>query len=145
VGPTKRFLKRKPSFYTEEITGAAKLQFNVEVIEHSPRKIKLKVNFENPSAVSAVGPDLLTFEIKELSLFKTPTGRPLLVDSFEGGKPSITKVIPPIVADEGQMDTINDSTASAGTTLNFLSTGNFVIALILGGSMQLLWGMIRAM
>jgi hypothetical protein len=29
--------------------------------------------------------------------------------------------------------------------MNFMSSGNFVISLALGGSMQQLWGMIRAL
>ena len=40
---------------------------------------------------------------------------------------------------------ISTSTKRGGAVLNFLSTGNFALSIIMGGSMQQLWGMIRAM
>jgi len=96
--------------------------------------------------VSALGPDEFYLKVKELSLFKTAGNlKPLLKSSFPGGDPSIQKIIPPIIADEAQADTISNSTDSMGTSLNFLTTGNFFISLILCGSMAQLWGMIRAL
>jgi len=38
-----------------------------------------------------------------------------------------------------------DTTDTIGMSLNFLSTSNFLMSLILGGSLQQLWGMIRAL
>jgi len=53
-------------------------------------KIAVRANFDNPNAVSALGPDTFDLKVKELSLFKT-TGdtAPLLKSSFPGGDPSI--------------------------------------------------------
>jgi len=40
---------------------------------------------------------------------------------------------------------IENQVESAGTALSFLSSGNFVITLLMAGSLQQLWGMIRAL
>ena len=57
----------------------------------------------------------------------------------------IRKELPPIIADPLIAGGIKGATKNSKTALNFLSTGNFFVGLILGGSMQQLWGMIRAM
>jgi len=58
--------------------------------------------------------DEFTFEIKELSLFKTKRNfKQLKKESFDGGQPKITKVIPPQIVDKETAQTISDSAAKA--------------------------------
>jgi len=74
------------------------MQFTWEVTEHSGRGIKVKANFANPGAISSGVSDSLSFEIKELSLFKTvAAGDPLDISVFDGAEPVVKKVLPPII------------------------------------------------
>ena len=41
-----------------------------------------------------------------------------------------------------QLNTVTDG---GGIIVNMLSSGNFLVSIILGGSMQQLWGLIRSM
>jgi len=50
--------------------------------------------------VSATGKDEFKFAIKTLELFKTPDGEKLTLDAFDGGKPEVNKMTPPIIIDE---------------------------------------------
>ena len=65
--------------------------------------------------------------------------------SFKDGDGQIAKSVPPIIDDPEAAKNIEDTTESGGSVMNSISSGNFVISLILGGSMQQLWGMIRAL
>ena len=65
--------------------------------------------------------------------------------SFKGGDGQINKSIPPIIDDPKAANQIEDTTEQGGSVMTSISSGNFVISLILGGSMQQLWGMIRAL
>ena len=65
-------------------------------------------------------------------------------DSFKGGVPKIGGALPPIIADKKQATNIEDNAAHASKVMDMFNSGNFLLMLILGGSMQELWGMIRA-
>jgi len=69
----------------------------------------------------------------------------MTADSFEGGEPRIIKRLPGIVTDDRQADAVAGSTDQAGASVNMMTTGNFFVSLLLGGSMEHLWGMIRAL
>ena len=49
-----------------------------------------------------------------------------------------------MIVDEQQASSINTSTELAGSIMTNVSSGNFVISLVMKGSMQQLWGTIRA-
>jgi len=66
-------------------------------------------------------------------------------EGITGKDTTLSISLPTLIVDEVQAESIKSSTKNGGALLNFLSTGNFFIALILGGSMQQLFGMIRAM
>ena len=144
---TKKRPQRRLNVDNSDNSEAAKLAFTIEVSEHSSRAIKVRANFAQPGAVSALGPDEFSFKVKELSLFKSVANPKKVLDknSFPGGEPSISKAAPPMIKDEAQATSITDSADNAGVAVNALSSGNFVLSLILGGSMQQLWGMIRAL
>ena len=84
--------------------------------------------------------------IKETSLFKSAeTLDSMTKDSFEGGKPELDGGLPPQIADKEQAKSVSEKTDHAGEFMQLMSQGNFVIAIILGGSMGLIWGLIRAL
>ena len=88
----------------------------------------------------------LGMAIKEPSIFKSAkTLKSMSEDSFEGGKPELTGEVPPIIDDTEEAEQIADTSDSASELIQSLTTGNFFIGIILGGSMQYLWGMIRAL
>ena len=64
---------------------------------------------------------------------------------FNGDNPVLTFMLPPMVEDEEVVEQLNDSTDTMGTVTDYLSTSNFVVSLLIGGSMQELYGLIRAM
>ena len=66
------------------------------------------------------------------------------MENFSQEQGRIFRKIPPII-DEGMSQNLESSTAAGGDLVTALSSGNFIISLIMGGSMQQLWGMIRAM
>jgi hypothetical protein len=122
------------------------LTFRLEVTEHTSRGIKIQTVFDNPASVSALSEDQFTFEIKELSLFKSAsTLKPLDKSAFGEGDGTVRKISPPMIADEKQAESITQTTDTGGGLMNFMSSGNFLVSIILGGSMEHLWGMIRAM
>jgi hypothetical protein len=82
--------------------------------------------------------------IKEVSLFKTKTLKSLDKSTFKGGNPELGGGVPPVVADEEEASAIEDRSRQAGEVMDMFNSGNFLLMLILGGSMQQLWGMIRA-
>ena len=63
---------------------------------------------------------------------------------FASAGSKVFKKIPPII-DENLSKSLGSTTDAGGSMVTALSSGNFVISLIMGGSMQQLWGMIRAM
>ena len=129
-----------------EKTEADRLAFFVEVLNHDPQEIGIKLNFNNPQQVSQGGSnkDKLILKVVELSLFKSASGMSLDEASFEGEAGVITKSCPPIISKE-DAENIISATEDAGSILNFFSSSNFVISLLMGGSMQQLFGMIRAL
>ena len=85
-------------------------------------------------------------DIKEPSIFKSEkTLKSMTEDSFEGGKPKLKGEEPPIINNPKQAKKIEDTSETAGEFVQAISSSNFFIGLILGGSMQYLWGMIRAL
>jgi hypothetical protein len=56
----------------------------------------------------------------------------------------VFKVIPPQIA-ESERQLIMSSTKKANKLVKSVSSGNFVVSLLLAGSMQQLWSMIRTM
>jgi len=88
----------------------------------------------------------MVFQVKELSLFKAANNlKPLDKSAFGEGDGSIKKVTPPMIKDEKAAADISSTTENGGAVVNFMSTGNFLVSIILGGSMAHLWGMIRAL
>lgn len=84
--------------------------------------------------------------IKNLGLFKSAeSGSGIDVSTFESGSPEISSSLPAMISDVGQIESLNESTDFIGKLTNFVSGGNFVVSLILGGSLQYLWGFIRVM
>jgi hypothetical protein len=106
-------------------------------MEHGPRGLKLQAVFDSPDFVSATSSDDFNFGIKELTLFKTvgPLVQ-LKTESFEGGKPEIIKIVPAIIADEKKVANIASTTDEGGAALSGMTTGNFIVSLVLGGSLQ---------
>jgi len=56
-------------------------------------------------------------------------------NSFNNGDGILTKIVPPIISDPETAKTIESTTETSGGVMNFMSSSNFFISLILGGSM----------
>ena len=124
---------------------ANKFAFTPVVTEHSPSGIKIAINFDQPEALSVSGEAGVMMDIKEVSIFKTQaTMKSMSTDSFKGGLPKIGGALPPIIADKKEATEIEDKADRAAEVMDMFNSGNFLLMLILGGSMQELWGMIRA-
>jgi hypothetical protein len=81
-----------------------------------------------------------------MSLFKSASNlKPLDKSAFGEGDGSISKVSPPMIRDEKEAQNIASTTETGGALVNFMSSGNVLISIVLGGSMEHLWGMIRAL
>jgi len=94
------------------------------------------MNFATPGAVSSgSNNDNIKMKVVEQSLFKSTNFKPLDPASFKDGDGTISKSVPPIIADEEAAANIEDSTETGGDVMNFMSSGNFILSLILGGSM----------
>lgn len=75
-------------------------------------------------------------EIKEPTIFKSAkTLQSMTKDSFDGGLPQLKGEVPPIIVDKEEAEAIKDSSGDAGDFIQMLSSSNFFIGLILGGSM----------
>lgn len=108
----------------------------------------MKVDFDKSNYVSStnLGRDILKLRILNLDVFRSEaTMKPIPASSFSNGQPVLAIDLPPMISDQAQADDIKNGADTGGTIVSFLSTGNFFLSLILGGSMQQLWGMIRAL
>jgi hypothetical protein len=117
----------------------------MEITNYDPRKIKMKMHFVHGDMVSGGSDkDQVIMNILNPALFMTEGSLKRLtsINIQDGG--NVLKDVPPII-DKEVGKTIVTSTRRGGQIMNSVSSGNFIISLILGGSMQQLWGMIRAM
>ena len=106
----------------------------------------MEMNFADPNSISSGNQnDQTEMKILEVSLFQSKDLKKMDKKSFKDGEAQISKSVPPIISDPDQAKNIEETTESGGSVMNSISSGNFVISLILGGSMQQLWGMIRAL
>ena len=93
--------------------------------------------FENPQAVSnsGEGSDSLAFQIREPSVFKSAlTFRTL--EMIKSESDFMRKELPRMTADVKMAKQIEDSVENSGTVLKFVNTGNFLLSLLLAGSLQ---------
>jgi len=105
----------------------------------------MEINFDCPEMLSMSGAAQINMDIKEVSIFKTKeTMKSLSKSSFKEGTPVINGALPPIISDKEEADAIHDKSEMATKVLDMLNSGNFALMLILQGSLQELWGMIRA-
>ena len=105
----------------------------------------IKMHFKDTGSVSrGSNLDEMSIEVQEVSLFKSASSLKVMSkDSFDEGT-AIKKSVPPIVEEE-TAEKVTTTTDAGGSLLDLVSSSNFAVSLILGGSMQQLWGMIRAL
>jgi hypothetical protein len=125
--------------------------FDWHLVSHEPRLLQIKFDFENPEKLSttAYGDDKIACKVKNFGMFvSAETGERLDRSSLDGGgdgDAQLTISVPPQILDEGTAESLTATTDSMGSGVSSLTTGNFVVSLLMKGSMQQLWGMIRAM
>jgi hypothetical protein len=125
---------------------AAQLTFVPIISDHNSTGYAVNVEFDNPSALSVGGTAELSMEIKEVSVFKTKaTLKAMDTNSFDAGKPELGGGLPPIIDDPEEAKEIEETSESAADTIQAVMSSNFFLGILLGGSMQELWGMIRAL
>ena len=89
--------------------------------------------------------DKMKIHILRPHLFRSHlTLRKLVNERINGVKGVITRAIPPLI-DPDYAKTIANTTDIAGDVINQLSVSNFVLQLLMNGSLQQLFGMIRAL
>lgn len=102
--------------------------------------------FDTPNAVSALAEDKFSFKVKETSLFKSASNlKPLTKEAFGEGDGTIIKVSPPMISDKETAERIASTTESGGAMVTMFTSSNFIIMILLAGSMEHLWSLIRAM
>jgi len=117
-------------------------EFTVEVTKHDKRQIEMALNFTHPGQISAGNnKDILSVKVLEFTLFKSASSfKPIDESSFEkgntGGKDMIYKAVPSIITDKKQAVMLAESADFAEKLMNWMNSGNFIVSLILGGSMQ---------
>lgn len=77
------------------------------------------------------------------SFVSAVTGEKLEEKSFPGGYPRLVKELPPVEEEENEF--IESQAELLKLLIDIVGGGNFVTSLVLGHSMQFLWGMIRAL
>lgn len=106
--------------------------------------MKFKLRFRRPQMVSRGShSDKIRVEVINPSIFVSKqTNKPLKFDA-EALK-AITKSIPVLIESDVKQR-IGSVTETGNVLVTTLSSGNFLIWLTLGGSLQVLWGLIRSM
>ena len=88
----------------------------------------------------------MTCKFKNLAaLTSAESGEALEESSFEGGKPEVKMALTPIVLDEGTVESLDETTDLMSKLTTFVTGGSFFISMFLGGSMQYLYGLFRAL
>ena len=130
-----------------EIDGdASKMSFVPKISVHNATGFNVEINFDNPEEMTVGGAAALNMEIKEVSVFKTlATLKPMDDTSFDAGSPELEGGLPPLIDDPDAAEELRNSSEGALTWVDSLTQGNFVLAIVVGSSMQELWGMIRAL
>ena len=139
--------KKQRRLAAAELEGeAAKMAFVPVINEHNSTGYSVALEFDDPAALSIGGAAELDMEIKEVSVFKTKaTLTAMDAASFESGKPEIGGGLPPIIADPEAAEELEATSESAADAIQGIMSSNFFVGVLLGGSMQELWGMIRAL
>ena len=91
--------------------------------------------------------DEFVLEVTEPSLFVSSSLRSLDIESSFGsasGRNTISKFVPPPTVNVQEANMIKNSGKQGGTLVKSMKAQNFFLMLIMKGSMQQLWGMIRA-
>lgn len=101
--------------------------------------------FAEPDSISSGGEnEELEMDVLSVSLFKdAATLKGLGPSSFADGESIIPKKIPPQTTDKEMVKQIDDSIETGGQIADSLSGGNIVIAILVGATMQQLWGLVR--
>ena len=114
-------------------------------MEHSTDRLIMQLKFMNPDQISSsvYGRDKLIIKVVSLDPFiSAETGLSLTSADFPNGLPQLVKELPPIVNEETQKQ-LSSSTKNVGASVNTVGAGNLVINVLMNGSMQQLFGMIR--
>jgi hypothetical protein len=124
------------------------LKFGYVISGHTARNISISIYFKDQKKVSYTryGMDKLRIQVNSLEKFRSAvTFKTMKESGFKNKDRFLMNVIKPVMYDkeqEGQIKTITDS---GGSVFVLASTSNFVIGLLIGHSMQALWGMIRTL
>ena len=102
---------------------------------HDSKQIKIAIEFDDPEQMSIGGVAELGMDIKQPSVFKSAKDlKSMSKDSFDKGKPKLKGEVPPMTSNPDQAKKIKQS-KSFGDVIQYLSSSNFFIGLILGGCM----------
>ena len=130
-----------------EDTDEADLGFEVVVLGTSEDEISLQLVFNDPSAISSTrdGPDKLSLEITDLSMFvSAESDKAMDETSFDKDALQYTD-LPPIIADLGLAEKMEKVMAVVEWVLYVILGLIFVHAVLHGASMQSLWSLVRVM
>lgn len=82
-------------------------------------------------------------KILDTSFFVSKSTSRALDQSYKDFK--FSKTLPPIASSEEVVQQVTTATQTAGQVFQLVSSSNLFVGIILGGSMQLLWGLIRSL
>ena len=127
---------------------ASNLGFSWSVIEHSSLSVQIEMQFDEPNQVSSSmdGFDRVKLDLLDPLLFLSAKDQTELdLSNLVNKQPVIVKEMPRMLANKELQQQIETSVETTGTILNVSISGNLFIMLVLGGSLQMLWGTIRAL
>ena len=139
--------KKQRMLAAKELSGdQLKMQFTPYIDVHTKNDVKIKCEFDNPEQMTISGFAETSMEIKEPSIFKSATDlKAMSKDSFPGGEPKLDGAMPPIIDDPEKAEQLKEKSDGAADYIQMMLSSNFFVGILLGGSMQYLWGMIRAL
>ena len=113
------------------------MAFTPIISSHNETGYNVDIAFDDPVQVSIGGIAYLTIKILETSVFKSlETLKPIDESSFAGEEPKMGGVLPPMVSDVELVEQITTKSDSAASVLDGVTKSNFVVGLVVGGSMQ---------
>ena len=110
--------------------------------------MQIEMEFDEPDQVSSSmdGFDRVKLDLLDPLLFLSAKDLTELdLSNLANKQPVIVKEMPRMLANKELQQQIETSVERTGTILNVSISGNFLTMIVLGGSLQMLWGTIRAL
>jgi hypothetical protein len=112
--------------------------------------MEIKLLFKDSGAISksTYGQDALMIDIKEKSFFISAETKEFMKDSgmsFCPNGASMCKLVPPIIENESEIETLESASETLETSFKLVSLINIVFLIFFGGIVQQLLGFVKVL